>query len=173
MNGIPEFSLTAAGVHWRHLGLVPESISVELTEDFAPLLMAAREARLRAYAPYSRFHVGSALRMDGVTFTGSNIENASYGGTLCAERTAISAAAASGLRSLQLIAISTDAAHEPDIGMRAPCGLCRQVMSEFAAPELLVLLDGGTGPDGMSRGEVIPFDLLLPWRFRLGNRGQG
>jgi cytidine deaminase len=173
MNGIPEFSLTAAGVHWRHLGLVPESISVELTENFAPLLMAAREARLRAYAPYSRFHVGSALRMDGVTFTGSNIENASYGGTLCAERTAISAAAASGLRSLQLIAISTDAAHEPDIGMRAPCGLCRQVMSEFAAPELLVLLDGGTGPDGMSRGEVIPFDLLLPWRFRLGNRGQG
>lgn len=168
MNGIPEFSLTAAGVDWRCLGLVRESIMVDLAESFAPLLAAARETKLRAYAPYSRFHVGAALRMDGVTFTGTNVENASYGGTLCAERTAISAAVASGLRSLELIAISTDAAHEPDIGMRAPCGLCRQVMSEFAAPELLVLLDGGTGPDGLPRGEVIPFDLLLPWRFRLG-----
>lgn len=168
MNGLPEFALTAAGVHWRHLGLVQEPITVDLAESFAPLLMAAREARLRAYAPYSRFHVGSALRMDGVTFTGSNVENASYGGTLCAERTAISAAVASGWRSLELIAVSTDAAHETDVGMRAPCGLCRQVMSEFAAPVLLVLLDGGTGPDGMPRGEVIPFDLLLPWRFRLG-----
>jgi cytidine deaminase len=139
--------------------------------ELARLAIAARE---KAFAPYSGFLVGAAVEtLDGAVYTGCNIENASYGGTLCAERTAISAAAASGLRSLQLIAISTDAAHEPDIGMRAPCGLCRQVMSEFAAPELLVLLDGGTGPDGMSRGEVIPFDLLLPWRFRLGNRGQG
>jgi len=168
MNEIPEFSLTAAGVHWRHLGLVQESMSVDLAESFAPLLMAAREARLRAYAPYSRFHVGSALLMDGIAFTGTNVENASYGGTLCAERTAISAAVASGRRSLELIAISTDAAQTPDIGMRAPCGLCRQVMSEFASPALLVLLDGGESPDGTPQGEVIPFDLLLPWRFRLG-----
>lgn len=168
MEGLPEFSLSAAGVHWRLPDIVQESITVELAESFAPLLMAAREARLRAYAPYSRFHVGSALQMDGVTFTGTNVENASYGGTLCAERTAISAAVTSGRRSLELIAVSTDAAHEADIGMRAPCGLCRQVMSEFATPGLLVLLDGGTGPDGVPRGEVIPFDLLLPWRFRLG-----
>ncbi len=126
-----------------------------------------REAKLRAYAPYSRFHVGAALRMDGTTFTGTNVENASYGGTLCAERSAISAAVASGCRSLEIIAVSTDASELTDMGMRAPCGLCRQVMSEFAAPGLLVLLDGGTGMDGLPQGEVIPFELLLPWRFQL------
>ena len=51
--------------------------------------------------------------------------------------------------------------------MRAPCGLCRQVISEFATPGLLVLLDGGTAIYGTAQGDVIPFDLLLPWRFRL------
>jgi len=169
MNEISEFALTAAGVRWRCLGVKEDDLSLELADSFAALLEAAREAKLRAYAPYSRFHVGASLLMDGMMFTGTNVENASYGGTLCAERTAISAAVASGRRSLEIIAVSTDAAQSADVGMRAPCGLCRQVISEFAAPGLLVLLDGGTGDDAMPKGEVIPFELLLPWRFRLGN----
>jgi cytidine deaminase len=169
MKEIPEYFRTVAGVRWRCFGLADEMIPEVIADSFAPLLEAAREARRRAYAPYSRFHVGASLLMNGVMFTGTNVENASYGGTLCAERTAISAAVASGRRSLEVIAVSTDAAQSPDMGMRAPCGLCRQVMSEFAAPGLLVLLDGGTGEEGVSQGEVIPFDLLLPWRFSLGN----
>jgi cytidine deaminase len=166
MDPLPEFPLAVAGVRWRCLGLSQSDFLIELAESFALLLEGAREARERAYAPYSGFRVGAAVRMDGRIFTGANVENASYGATLCAERTAISAAVAAGHRSLGIVAISTDAADQADLGGRAPCGLCRQVISEFSAPGLLVLLDGGRGADGLSKGEAVPFELLLPWRFR-------
>ncbi len=130
--------------------------------------MRARLARENAYAPYSKFRVGAALLMDGELFSGTNVENASYGGTLCAERTAIATAVATGRRNLEVIAVSTDAAAGSAMDMRTPCGLCRQVMCEFATPELIVLLDGGNGEDGIQLGEVIRFEALLPWRFRLG-----
>ena len=91
------------------------------------LLDAATAVRLRAYAPYSNFQVGAALlAKDGRIFTGCNVENLSYGLTICAERNAIFAAVAAGVREFDAIAIVADT-REPV----SPCGACRQVMAEF------------------------------------------
>lgn len=168
MADLPEFTLITAGARWRCLGFTNRDGLDSVATTFEPLLMQAREAKSRAYAPYSNFHVGAALLMDGRSFVGTNVENASYGGTLCAERTAISSAVATGLRKLEIIAVSTDASVGTPIERRTPCGLCRQVMSEFATLETLVLLDGGTDVEGLILGEVLPFEILLPFRFRLG-----
>ena len=91
------------------------------------LLDAATAVRLRAYAPYSNFQVGAALlAKDGRIFTGCNVENLSYGLTICAERNAIFAAVAAGVREFAAIAMVADT-REPV----SPCGACRQVMAEF------------------------------------------
>lgn len=90
------------------------------------LIAAARAARQHAYAPYSGYAVGAAvLTEDGEVVTGANIENASYGLTICAERAAIFTAVSAGARQILAIAIYTENAC-------APCGACRQVLSEFA-----------------------------------------
>ena len=105
------------------------------------LVSSAWEARLNAYAPYSQFHVGAALlAADGRVFTGANVENASLGLTMCAERVALGAAAAAGVRSVAAVAL----AGIDDDGV-FPCGACRQVLSEFS-PKMLVIRcrpDGG------------------------------
>lgn len=91
------------------------------------LYKAALEAREKAYVPYSRFKVGAAVRTkDGRIFTGCNIENSSYGLTVCAERNAIFAAVGSGYRELEELCVVADT----EDGV-APCGACRQVMCEF------------------------------------------
>lgn len=98
-----------------------------LSPEQSALVAAARAVRERAYAPYSSFRVGAAVRAEnGELFVGCNVENASYGATICAERNAILAMVAGGQRSLASIAVFTDA---PTLAM--PCGLCRQVISEF------------------------------------------
>jgi cytidine deaminase len=98
------------------------------------LVNRAWEARLNAYAPYSQFHVGAALlTADGRVFTGANVENASLGLSMCAERVALGAAAAAGARSLVAIAV----AGCDDEGV-VPCGACRQVLSEFS-PKVLII----------------------------------
>lgn len=91
------------------------------------LLTHARKVREKAYAPYSRFAVGAALRAkSGQVFTGCNVENLSFGLTCCAERNAVFAAVAQGEREFEAIAIVADS-KEPV----TPCGACRQVLAEF------------------------------------------
>lgn len=134
---------------------------------FEPLMAAARLAKERAYAPYSQFNVGAAALMNNHIFIGCNVENASFGATNCAERTAIFSGIAAGESTINLLALSTSAAPNSPIEDRAPCGICRQVIAEFASPDTLILLDAGQSEDLTYIGEVISFDPLLPWKFRL------
>lgn len=98
-----------------------------MSEASKELIARAIEAQRKAYAPYSTFSVGAALQMSGQIFDGANIENASYGLSMCAERTAIFAAVAAGARSLEAVAVCTSSSPPS-----SPCGACRQVLLEFA-----------------------------------------
>ncbi|MDX2090074.1 MAG: cytidine deaminase [Kofleriaceae bacterium] len=91
------------------------------------LIARSIEARSKAYAPYSRFEVGAAVQVSGQVFEGANVENASYGLGICAERTAIFAAINAGARTLEAVAVCTTASPPS-----SPCGACRQVLLEFA-----------------------------------------
>jgi len=111
------------------------SQELALTPELAELVARARAVRELAYAPYSRFLVGAALRAEnGRVFVGCNVENASYGATICAERSAILAMVAAGQRTLTSLAVFTDAET-----LAMPCGLCRQVVSEFQRDARLVV----------------------------------
>ena len=106
------------------------------------LMRIAAEAALSAYAPYSMFRVGAAVLMDdGSVFTGVNVENRSYGLTNCAERTAIFSAVAGGRRTIEAVAVSGPDSEAP----LPPCGACRQVISEFAAPRTPIYYEDGSG----------------------------
>lgn len=129
------------------------------TEQMAALLEAATSARERAYAPYSHFAVGAALLgTDGKTYTGCNVENASYGLTLCAERAAVAAAVAAGCRSFVALAIVADTGMEKIV---TPCGACRQVLAEFAPGLTLVCANIGGQSATYRLGDLLPhrFDL--------------
>lgn len=122
------------------------------------LLAAARAARRRAYAPYSRYRVGAAVLDErGRIHAGCNVENASFGLCVCAERNAVAAAVAAGARRLRAVAIVTGGR---SAGM--PCGACRQVLLEFADAATPILLAAPTGrPRSRRLGN------LLPQAFRL------
>jgi cytidine deaminase len=92
------------------------------------LIARAIAVQSKAYAPYSKFTVGAAIRIDGKTFEGANVENASYGLAICAERSAIFTAVVAGARNLEAVAVCTNSSPPS-----SPCGACRQVLLEFAA----------------------------------------
>lgn len=121
----------------------------------APLARAAAAARRKAYAPYSRFLVGAAVRAGGRVFTGCNVENASYGLTVCAERAAVAGAVAAGARRLDAVAVASGTSPATP-----PCGMCLQTLAEFAGPDLPVVLLGARG----SREETT-LGALLPHAF--------
>ena len=124
------------------------------------LRKAAQAMLARAYVPYSHFPVGAVLECaDGSVFTGCNVENAAYGPSICAERTAVVKAVSEGHRDFARIAIAADTEQ-----FCPPCGVCRQVLSEFAGGELEVVLVN-------NRGEMRTLTLndLLPYRFGSGN----
>jgi len=119
------------------------------------LLRMAQQASENAYAPYSRFCVGAALECeDGSVFTGCNVENAAYGDTICAERTAIVKAVSEGRRKFRRIAIFAEGK-----GYAMPCGSCRQVMAEFS-PDMEVLC-------AKAGGSYVSYPLsrLMPYTF--------
>src|SRR5436309_14932514 len=121
------------------------------------LVQAAIDVRQRAYAKYSQFLVGAAaLAADGKIYTGCNVENSSYGLTICAERAAVFNAIAAGQRKFQLLAIAT-------AGGGTPCGACRQVLAEFA-PELPILL---IDVDRCNKIVEVNLGQLLPQAFVL------
>ena len=123
------------------------------------LASQAWEARLGSYAPYSQFHVGAAiLSADGRIFTGANVENASLGLTMCAERVALGAAISAGVRSIVAVAV---AGQGP--GGILPCGACRQALSEFSRKAIVVRCH----PDG-SHDTTVLAD-LCPDSFGLGS----
>lgn len=125
------------------------------------LVERARAARERAYAPYSHFPVGAALRAeDGRVFDGANVENASYGLSICAERVAAASAVAAGIRRIDAIAVVGGSARPS-----APCGACRQFLSEFN-PDMLVLAESPSGDRKQWR-----LCELLPDRFGPGDLG--
>jgi cytidine deaminase len=122
------------------------------------LCAAAQEARQHAYAPYSGFRVGAAVyTSDGRMFTGANVENASYGLSVCAERSAVLAAVLAGARELRAVAISSDL--KPPA---APCGMCRQTLAEFASDcEVLLCGPSAAGNDTLR----LRLSTLLPNAF--------
>ncbi|RJR47058.1 MAG: cytidine deaminase [Deltaproteobacteria bacterium] len=129
------------------------------TENEHTLLLAkAREAVSHAYAPYSHFRVGAAvLTAKGNIYTGVNVENASYGLTICAERAAIFNAVAQEGPELRLKALAVICEHP---GPCPPCGACRQVLAEFG-PDAVVIFQGQNGL------EEVPLFQLLPHTFNL------
>lgn len=116
------------------------------------LMKAALEARENAYAPYSRFRVGAAVKCaDGSVYTGCNVENASYPCGICAERTAVSKAVSEGKRTFTMIAIAGSSAEKC-----TPCGVCRQFLYEFA-PDMTVLCGDDKGAfDEITLSELLP-----------------
>lgn len=126
-------------------------------KDYQNLIDLAFKARENAYAPYSNFKVGACLLCkDGTTFLGANIENVSYGGTNCAERSAVFSAYSNGyrLKDFEALAIVTKADE-----ITAPCGICRQVLNELIGKDLPILL--------ANEKEVIKTSIreLLPMSF--------
>ena len=133
----------------------------QLSADERALVDAARAAAERAYARYSGYQVGAAiLSDDGRIFVGCNVENASYGATMCAERSAIFGMVSAGARRIAAVCVYAPA--EP---LAMPCGMCRQVIAEFCqdAPVLVA------GPSGVLRRS---FAALLPEAFRLDAKGE-
>jgi cytidine deaminase len=131
---------------------VPGAASPNDAREMRELLQAAATASERAHSPYSKIRVGAALLgADGRTYTGCNVENASFGLTICAERAAAVQAVSAGVRSFRALAIATSLA-EPML----PCGACRQFLVEFGS-DLRIVMQGANGARSEARlAELLP-----------------
>ena len=130
-------------------------------EEKQQLIRMALAAREKAYAPYSDFMVGAALRAaDGRIFTGCNVENAAFTPTSCAERTALFKAVSEGVTQFTDIAVVGSRRGEINQQITSPCGVCRQVMQEFCAPSFMIYM-------GRSDGTYVAESLgaMLPYGF--------
>ncbi len=138
---------------------MPNDIRTTLPDEWKTLVAASRAARQAAYAPYSGYSVGAAVLTDcGHVFGGCNVENASYGLTVCAERVAVCTAVAAGFQKITAVCVSLT-------GTPVPCGSCRQFLNEFN-PGMLVLLDNLDQPSAKVP-ECVSLEALLPRAFRL------
>ena len=132
-------------------------LAPQIMQDFEPLIQAALEVREQAYAPYSNFLVGAALLTDdGSVFVGCNVENASYGLAICAERNAITTAVAAGHQKFAAIAVAASP-------LASPCGACRQFIFEFGDDIQIISVDA---ENPTARDQWTSKD-LLPNGFRL------
>ena len=134
------------------------NLTLEEKQELIRMALAARE---KAYAPYSNFMVGAALRAkDGRIYTGCNVENASFTPTSCAERTALFKAVAEGVTRFTDIAVVGARRGEVNKQVTSPCGVCRQVMQEFCAPSFMIYM-------GRSDGSYVAESLgaMLPYGF--------
>lgn len=132
-------------------------------EKYSLLVKESIEARKKSYCPYSNFAVGAALLCrDGTVFTGANIENSSYTPTVCAERVAFFSAVHAGYKDFDAIAIVGGTSGEEISDFCPPCGVCRQVMSEFCGDDFKIILSNGKEEKVISLQELLPcrFDLL-------------
>jgi cytidine deaminase len=126
-----------------------------LKKEYSSLVAAAKKAMKNAYAPYSKFKVGAAvLGGSGKIYAGVNVENASYGLTVCAERNAVAAAAAAGEKRIKAVAVAADTSRPTP-----PCGACRQVLAEFCGDADVIL----AGRKGIATRKL---SALLPEAFK-------
>ena len=124
-------------------------------EQYKELLIEAHRAKEQSYSPYSKFRVGAAvLTKSGKIYTGCNVENASYGATNCAERTAIFKAVSEGDREIVAVAIVGS-----NNEFTYPCGICRQVISEFMSEGDFIV------EDSLGQMKIIPFNEMFPYTF--------
>ena len=145
--------------------MLDESIQKQMQQ----LVESALEARKFSYSPYSHFQVGAALLCkDGTVYTGCNIENAAFGPTNCAERTAFFKAVSEGKRDFVAIAIAGGPAGEEILDYAYPCGVCRQVMREFCDPQTFMLYFN-------DKGNIVTMTLaeMLPLGFGPSNLKSG
>ena len=135
--------------------------SPQTTDAMTALLHAARQAALNSYSPYSNFRVGAALRLsNGEVVTGTNVENVSYGLTICAERSALVRAVAEFGAAIRVEAVAVANLNH---AASPPCGACRQVLAEFIAPDAPVLFPAADEMRIMAFRELLPmvFDMNL------------
>lgn len=132
-------------------------------EKYKELISLAKLTRGRSYSPYSHFAVGAALLSEGgKIYTGTNVENSSYGATVCAERSAFFTAVSEGVHDFVAIAVVGGPDDAESHSMCQPCALCLQVMAEFCDPDFEIILEDGEGGYSVHR-----FDSLLAKPFRL------
>ena len=138
--------------------LVVQYNGIAMEKEIKELFNAAKDVKKRAYAPYSDFFVGSALRTrSGKVFTGCNVENSSFGVTICAERNAIFKMVSEGEREISSILVIGDTER-----FLPPCGACRQVIAEFSEEDTRVIMCNRDGDfTETTVGEILPFGFSL------------